>query len=156
MLLLLAQINLYSNIKGDDMKHDIQIVWERARLIITALGGYVGAFVGGADGLLTALVIMMGADYLSGLMSAFHEKQLNSRVGFKGIARKALMLILVGAANILDARVIGTGAGLRTAVICFYISNEALSLFENAARLGLPVPEKLKEALKQLHGEEMK
>ena len=130
-----------------------EVIWERVRLLFTAIGGYVGAYVGGADGMLTALIALMAADYLSGLINAFHKKRLDSQVGFKGILKKALMLLIVGAANVLDTRVIGSGAGLRSAVICFYISNETLSIMENAAGLGLPVPEKLKSALKQLRGD---
>ena len=73
------------------------------------------------------------------------------QVGFKGICRKVLIFILIGIANVLDVQIIGTGSVLRTAIIFFYISNEGVSLLDNAAQLGLPVPEKLKVVLKQLH-----
>ena len=76
---------------------------------------------------------------------------LSSAVGFKGICRKVLIFLLAGIANVLDVQVIGTGSVLRTAVIFFYISNESVSLLENAAHLGLPVPEKIKIVLEQLH-----
>ena len=79
------------------------------------------------------------------------EDKLSSAVGFKGICRKVLIFLLVGIANILDVQVIGSGSVLRTAVIFFYISNEGVSLVENAAHLGLPVPDKLKDVLEQLH-----
>lgn len=69
----------------------------------------------------------------------------------KGIFRKVLIFLLVGIANIIDVQVIGTGAVLRTAVIFFYISNEGVSLLENAGHLGLPIPEKIKTVLEQLH-----
>lgn len=93
------------------------------------------------------------ADYLTGVMCAISEKKLSSEVGFRGICRKVLIFILVGIANILDVQVIGTGSVLRTAIIFFYISNEGISLLENAGRLGLPIPEKLKLVLEQLHNE---
>lgn len=91
-------------------------------------------------------------DYVSGVVCAVHDKKLSSAVGFKGICRKVLIFILVGIANIIDVHVLGEVGILRTAVIFFYLSNEGLSLVENAAHLGLPIPEKLKAVLEQLHG----
>jgi len=85
------------------------------------------------------------------VMCAIADKNLSSEVGFRGICRKVLIFLLVGIANVLDVQVIGTGSVLRTAVIFFYISNEGVSLLENAAHLGLPVPEKIKIVLEQLH-----
>ena len=93
-------------------------------------------------------------DYITGVMCAIADKKLSSEVGFKGICRKVLIFLLVGIANILDVQVIGTGSVLRTAVIFFYISNEGVSLTENAAHLGLPIPERLKAVLEQLHDRE--
>ena len=93
----------------------------------------------------------MVIDYITGVMCAIADKTLSSEVGFKGICRKVLIFLLVGIANVLDVQVIGTGSVLRTAVIFFYISNEGVSLLENAAHLGLPVPEKIKIVLEQLH-----
>lgn len=90
-------------------------------------------------------------DYITGIMCAVNDHTLSSEVGFRGICRKVLIFMLVGIANILDADVVGTGSVLRTAVIFFYISNEGVSLLENAAHLGLPVPEKIKMVLEQLH-----
>ncbi len=90
-------------------------------------------------------------DYITGVMCAVADKNLSSEVGFKGICRKVLIFLLVGIDNVLDVQVIGTGSVLRTAVIFFYISNEGVSLLENAAHLGLPVPEKIKIILEQLH-----
>ena len=125
--------------------------WNSIQLVFTAVGGWLGYFLGGYDGLLYALVVFMVADYITGVMCAVYDRNLSSSVGFKGICRKVLILMLVGIANILDVQVIGTGAVLRTAVIFFYLSNEGVSLLENAAHLGLPIPEKLKEILAQLH-----
>lgn len=125
--------------------------WNTIQLIFTAVGGWLGYFLGGCDGLLIALVVFVAVDYTTGVMCAVSDKKLSSEVGFKGICRKVLIFLLVGIANILDVQVIGTGSVLRTAVIFFYISNEGVSLLENAAHLGLPVPEKIKAVLEQLH-----
>lgn len=125
--------------------------WNSIQLVFTVIGGWLGYFLGGYDGLLYALIVFMVADYITGVMCAISDKTLSSAVGFKGICRKVLILMLVGIANLLDVEVIGTGAVLRTAVIFFYLSNEGVSLLENAAHLGLPIPEKLKSVLAQLH-----
>lgn len=125
--------------------------WNVIQMVFTAVGGWLGYFLGGYDGLHYALVVFMVADYITGVMCAVSDKKLSSAVGFKGICRKVLILMLVGIANLLDVEVIGTGAVLRTAVIFFYLSNEGVSLLENAAHLGLPIPEKLKAILAQLH-----
>ena len=130
----------------------IDIIWAKIQMAFTALGGWIGYFVGGVDGLMTALLIFMVLDYITGLMCAIADKQLSSAVGFKGICKKVLILMLVGVANVVDIHIVGTGSALRSAVICFYLSNEGLSLLENAAHIGLPIPEKLKSVLAQLHG----
>lgn len=126
-------------------------LWNTAQVIFVAIGGWLGYFLGGCDGLLIALVVFVAVDYVTGVMCAISDKKLSSEVGFKGICRKVLIFLLVGIANILDVQVIGTGSVLRTAVIFFYLSNEGVSLLENAAHLGLPVPEKMKDILAQLH-----
>ena len=125
--------------------------WNMIQMVFAAVGGWLGYYLGGCDGLLLALVAFAAADYLTGVMCAVSDRKLSSNVGFKGICRKVLIFLLVGIANILDVHVIGTGSVLRTAVIFFYISNEGVSLLENAAHLGLPVPGKIKEILEQLH-----
>ena len=130
----------------------IDIIWAKVQAAIAAIGGYLGYFVGGVDGLMTALLIFMVLDYITGLMCAIADKQLSSAVGFKGICKKVLILMLVGVAHIVDLHVVGAGDALRSAVICFYLSNESVSMLENAAHLGLPIPEKLKSVLAQLHG----
>ena len=134
----------------------IDIIWAKLQIAIAAIGGWLGYFLGGFDGMLIALIVFMVIDYVTGLMCAIADKKLSSAVGFKGICKKVLILILVGVAHILDTNVVGTGSALRGAVICFYLSNEGLSLLENAAHIGLPVPEKLKEILAQLHNREEK
>lgn len=125
--------------------------WNAIQLIFSALGGWLGYFLGGCDGLLYTLLAFTAMDYITGIMCAVNDHTLSSEVGFRGICRKVLIFMLVGIANILDADIIGTGSVLRTAVIFFYISNEGVSLLENAAHLGLPVPEKIKTVLEQLH-----
>ena len=125
--------------------------WNMIQLVFTAMGGWLGYFLGGCDGLLIALVLFAVVDYLTGIMCAAADKKLSSHVGFKGICRKVLIFLLVGIANIIDVQVIGTGSVIRTAVIFFYLSNEGVSILENAAHLGLPIPETLKAALAQIH-----
>lgn len=125
--------------------------WNSIQLIFAALGGYIGYFLGGSDGFLVTLIVFVVIDYITGVMCAIEDKTLSSEVGFKGICRKVLIFLLVGVANILDVSIIGQGPVLRTATIFFYISNEGVSLLENAAHLGLPIPEQIKEVLKQLH-----
>ena len=124
--------------------------WNTIQLIFSAVGGWLGYFLGGCDGLLYALIAFVVIDYVTGVMCAIINRELSSAVGFKGIFRKVLIFLLVGIANIIDVQVIGTGAVLRTAVIFFYISNEGVSLLENAGHLGLPIPEKIKTVLEQI------
>ena len=125
--------------------------WNTTQMVFTAIGGWLGYFLGGCDGLLYALIAFVVIDYIKGVMCAVADKKLSSTVGFKGICRKVLIFLLVGIANVLDVQVIGSGSVLRTAVIFFYISNEGVSLLENAAHLGLPVPDRIKTVLEQLH-----
>lgn len=125
--------------------------WNTIQLIFAAVGGWLGYFLGGCDGLLYALIAFVAIDYITGVMCAVSDKTLSSEVGFKGICRKVLIFLLVGIGNIIDVQVLGSPGVLRTAVIFFYLSNEGVSLLENAAHLGLPIPEKLKAVLEQLH-----
>lgn len=125
--------------------------WNTIQIIFTAIGGWLGWFLGGCDGLLYALIAFVVIDYITGVMCAIADKTLSSEVGFKGICRKVLIFLLVGIAHTLDVNIIGSGSVLRTAVIFFYISNEGVSLLENAAHLGLPVPDRIKTVLEQLH-----
>lgn len=125
--------------------------WNMMQFVITAIGGWLGYFLGGCDGLLYALLAFVVIDYITGVMCAIVDKKLSSEVGFRGICKKVLIFLMVGIANILDVHVIGTGSVLRTAAIFFYISNEGVSLLENASHLGLPVPKKVKDVLEQLH-----
>jgi len=120
------------------------------QLIFAALGGYIGWFLGGFDGFLYALIAFVVIDYITGVMVAVLEKKLSSDIGFKGIFRKVLIFMLVGIGHIIDCYIIEKGGAIRTAVIFFYLSNEGLSILENAALVGLPIPEKLKGILLEL------
>lgn len=128
--------------------------WSMIQIAFTAVGGWFGYFLGGCDGLIIALLLFVVIDYITGVMCAVADKKLSSEVGFKGICRKVLIFMMVGIANILDTKIIGGGSVLRSAVIFFYLSNEGISLLENAGHLGLPIPEKLKVVLEQLHDKE--
>lgn len=125
--------------------------WTTIQVVFAGIGGWLGWFLGGCDGLLYALLAFVVIDYITGIMCAVVDKKLSSEVGFKGIFKKVLIFALVGIGHILDIRVIGSGSVMRTAVIFFYLSNEGVSLLENAAYLGLPIPQKLKSVLEQLH-----
>lgn len=126
-------------------------IWSGIQIAFTAFGGFLGWFLGGVDGFLYALIAFTVIDYITGVMCAITDKNLSSSIGFKGICRKVLIFTLVGIGNIADVYVLGQGGVLRTAVIFFYLSNEGVSILENSAHLGLPIPEKLKEVLEQLH-----
>ena len=126
-------------------------IWSGIQIAFTAFGGFLGWFLGGVDGFLYALIAFTVIDYITGVMCAITDKKLSSAVGFKGICRKVLIFTLVGIGNIVDVYVLGQGGVLRTAVIFFYLSNEGVSIMENTAHLGLPIPTKLKDVLEQLH-----
>ena len=125
--------------------------WNTIQLVFAAVGGWLGWFLGGCDGLLYTLLAFAAVDYVTGIMCAVVDKKLSSAVGFKGIFKKVLIFTLVGIANIVDVQVLETPGVLRTAVIFFYLSNEGVSMLENAAHLGLPVPDAIKTVLEQLH-----
>ena len=135
---------------------NIDLIWTKLQIAITGIGGWLGYVLGGMDGLLIALVVFITIDYITGIMCAVIDKKLSSAVGAKGIFKKVLILMLVGIANVIDVHVVGTGSALRGATVCFYLSNEGLSILENTVHLGLPVPEKLKEGLSQLHNRDEK
>lgn len=126
-------------------------IWNWIQIVFAAIGGGIGWFLGGADGFLYALIAFVVIDYITGVMCAIVDKKLSSEVGFKGICKKVLVFILVGVGNIIDVQVLGQAGVLRTAVIFFYLSNEGVSLLENAGHLSLPIPAKLKAVLEQLH-----
>ena len=131
-------------------------IWTVIQAAFTAFGGVIGWFLGGFDGFLYALIAFVVIDYVSGIMVAINNKTLSSRVGFVGICKKVLIFLLVGVGNILDVYILGDAGVLRSAVIFFYLSNEGVSILENSSHLGLPIPEKLKSVLSQLHNREGK
>lgn len=126
------------------------------QLIITTIGGSIGYFLGGWDGFLYALVAFAVIDYITGLMVAIIEKRLSSEIGFRGIFKKVLIFSLVAVGQIVDSKLLQNGSAIRTAVIFFYLSNEGISILENTAKIGLPIPEKLKAVLEQLNKEDSK
>lgn len=132
------------------MKNTINFI----QAIFAAIGGYIGWFLGGVDGFMYALITFVVIDYVTGLMVAVLERKLSSEVGFRGIFKKVLIFTFVGIANIIDVHLIANGSAIRTAVIFFYASNEGISIIENSAKIGLPIPEKLKDILKQLNKED--
>ena len=124
------------------------------QVIVTVLGAFVGGLIGGLDSLAYALLLFVAVDYITGIMAGIVEKKISSEVGFKGIFRKVVIFILVSIAHIIDSKILGNGSAIRTAVIFFYISYEGISILENAARIGLPIPQKLMEVLHQLNRED--
>ena len=136
-----------------ERKSKMREFWSVIQAVFAAVGGWLGYFLGGWDGALYALIAFITIDYVTGVMRAVVEKKLSSEIGFKGTFRKVVILALVGVGSILDRHVIGSGGVMRTAVIFYYLSNEGISILENATYLGLPVPEKLKGVLEQLRSD---
>lgn len=126
------------------------------QLVFTALGGYIGLFLGGFDGFLYALVVFVVIDYITGVMLAVLNKKLSSDIGFKGICKKVLIFTMVAIGHSVDSYILQNGSAVRTAVIFFYLSNEGISIIENASKMGLPIPDKLKDVLSKLSEEEEK
>lgn len=126
-------------------------IWSFIQVGFAAVGGWLGYFLGGMDGFIYALITFVVVDYITGLMCAILDKKLSSEIGFQGIFKKILIFSLVAIGHIIDKSVIGDGSVIRTAVIFFYLSNEGVSILENAAHIGLPIPQKLKDVLGQLH-----
>ena len=124
---------------------------EYFQIALAFLGGCLGFFFGKMDGLFITLVVFVIIDYITGIVKGIIKKKLNSETGFKGILKKIIIFLIVGIANLIDVNILGASSVLRTAIIFFYISNEGISIIENASKIGLPIPEKLKEVLEQLH-----
>ncbi len=135
-------------------------VWNWIQIVVTAIGGFLGGFVGvgnpggSVDGFLYALIVFVIIDYITGVMVGISLKKLSSEIGFKGITKKVLIFLLVGIGSIIDTKILGEGNVVRTAVVFFYLSNEGISILENVSIIGLPIPQKLKDVLEQLNKEE--
>ena len=129
-------------------------IWSAVQTAFTAVGGFLGWYLGGLDGFLYALIVFVVVDYITGVLCAVYDKKLSSEVGFKGIAKKVLIFVLVGIGNIIDVSILKEGSAIRTAVIFFYLSNEGISILENSAHLGLPIPKALKNVLETLSKED--
>ncbi|MEX3505478.1 holin family protein [Corynebacterium sp. LK2510] len=125
----------------------LKTMWITIQTTVTGIGAWLGAFLGGFDGLLYALLAFVIIDYITGVLAAIAERRVSSAVGFKGISRKILIFALIGLAHLLDVHITGQPGVLRTATVFFYLSNEGISLLENAARLGLPIPAQIRHAL---------
>lgn len=124
------------------------------KVLFSAIGGLIGSIFGEVDGFFFALMIFIAIDYITGLMAAAVEKRLASNIGFKGIFKKIAILFLVSVGHLIDTEIIKQGGAIRTMVIFFYLSNEGLSILENAVRIGLPISEKLQALLKQFNEKE--
>lgn len=121
------------------------------QVVLSVIGAFLGWFFGGADGFLYALIAFVIIDYATGVINAIISKALSSEIGFKGICKKVLIFILVGVAHLIDLFILQEGTALRTAVIFFYLANEGVSILENSAKIGLPIPEKMKKVLAQIN-----
>lgn len=124
--------------------------------VFAVIGSVLGFLLGGFDGYLYTLLGFILIDYLTGVMAAIANRQISSEIGFVGILKKILILIMVAMGHLLDQNLLGGGAAMRTAVIFFYTANECISITENLSRLGFPIPAKLKTVLAQLSEKEEK
>lgn len=133
----------------------MDILYDKGISTISAvLGTCVVCFLGGWDKIIQCLVVFMVIDYVTGIISAYYTKELSSKVGFIGIAKKVVIILIITVAVMFDKAVGNTDMVFRTATCFFYIANEALSILENATKLGLPLPKKITEALIQLKNKE--
>lgn len=118
------------------------------KILLTSVGIAIGYFLGGFDIMMITLLVFIMIDYITGVMCAIINKKLSSKIGYKGIFKKLLIIILIGLVNLLGKSI--NIDGLRYVAISFYIANEGLSIIENASIIGVPIPQKIKDILKQL------
>ena len=128
-------------------------LWQSLCAVVLAAGSFL---FGSPDGLLLTLLAFILMYYATGLLAAISARRLSSSVGFRGLLRKMLILAMVGMGHLLDTQLLHAQGLLRNAVIGFYLANEGLSILENAGRMGLPLPEKLRAVLVQLKTEKRK
>lgn len=126
-------------------------VLEKSKVLFALLGCVLGWLMGEPDSLIYSLIVLVVLDYVTGVLLAVRNKKVSSEIGFRGICKKITIFILVAVGNVIDKYIIGTGHSLRTMIIAFYLSNEGISIMENAGRMGLPIPKILKESLLKLH-----
>jgi toxin secretion/phage lysis holin len=126
-------------------------VLNKAKIIFALSGGVFGWLFGGFDSLLYALIAFIAIDYITGVLVAIHSKKVSSEIGYKGISKKVMIFALVALGNIIDQYIISSGSSIRTMIIMFYLSNEGISIIENAGNIGLPLPRKLKDIMQQLN-----
>ncbi len=126
-------------------------VLDGCKIGIACMGGVLGWLFGGFDSLIYALIAFVALDYGTGVLVAIREKTVSSEIGFHGICKKVMIFTLVALGHVIDEYVIGTGSSLRTMLIMFYLSNEGISVIENASKMGVPVPDKIKVILQQLN-----
>lgn len=119
-------------------------------VLVAFSGGILGWLFGGLDSLIYALIAFVIIDYVTGILLAFQKKKISSAIGFIGIAKKIMMFALIAVGNVIDQYVIKSGSTLRTMLIMFYLANEGISIIENAGSMGVPFPQKLKDAIQQL------
>lgn len=136
--------------KNDEGYKDMKSVWVAIQIGLASFGGWLGYFLGGFDGFVYTLLVFVILDYVTGLMSAIVNKKVSSSIGFRGIFKKIMIFAMVMMAHFIDTHLIGNGEMIRTAVIFFYAGNEGISILENAAEIGLPIPQKLKDILSQI------
>lgn len=127
------------------MKWDVAI-----KTVSGAAGALIGFLYGEISGLFIAIIALMALDYITGILCGISTKTLSSEIGFKGLVKKLMILVIIAVGHLVDAYIIGTGSALMTAVILFFAANEGISILENAAILGLPIPKKLKSILEQI------
>ncbi|MVB12098.1 Bacteriophage holin family protein [Caprobacter fermentans] len=120
------------------------------KIALACMGGVLGWLFGGFDSLIYALIAFVALDYVTGVLLAIREKKVSSEIGFHGICKKVMIFVLVTLGHVIDQYVIGSGSSLRTMLIMFYLSNEGISIIENASEMGIPIPDKLKDVLQQL------
>ena len=132
-------------------------VWNWIQAGFTILGGWLGWSLGGMDGFVYVLIAFVALDFITGVMRAVVEKEVSSKASFRGILKKTLIFVMVAVGHMVDTHIIGPlgtvgdYSAIRTAIIFFYLSNEGISLLENAAYIGLPIPERFRDILAQLH-----
>lgn len=116
-------------------------------LVWTSWVSFLAWLIGGFDTLVITLLIFMVLDYITGLICGFYNKKLNTKRAYKGLRKKMLIWIIIGCATLLSYII--KEVALRNVIIMFYVATEFLSIIENAAQMGVPIPEKLKQALEQ-------